>query len=130
MSGRLDAILIEARLIAAGTSLRDLRSDLPTVRIVALSGSANADEAIRCIRAGVDGVLSPNATTDEVAESLDRINQGELALPTHRATVLLKRLAQPDRIQQQAGPQLTRWENEIMLLAACQRSRITCTVFS
>jgi DNA-binding NarL/FixJ family response regulator len=90
---QLDAVLLDARLIMNKTAVSELRSSFPGARIVAISVSGKDREAVRCARAGVDGIVGHDAHAPEIASVLGQIRRGEFSGSGPVAAALFKYLA-------------------------------------
>ncbi len=112
-----DCALVDAQLNDDG-NLQEFRSQLGSARIIALSCTATPNEALLCIRAGVDGILSHDAAPEDVLETVKRACQGELPIPGTISATLLKQVASGQALEASHLARLTRREQQIATLVA------------
>jgi two-component system response regulator DegU len=116
-----DVVLMDVSMpvcdgVEATKRLRRTRPTLPVVMLTMHGDSATLTSAIR---AGANGYLLKDARIEEVAEAIRTAARGDTALTPELATSMLhefRRLASGD--QREAGPVLTKREEEVLQLVA------------
>ncbi len=95
---------------------RALRDRLPNVRIVMLTMHADSDVVARAIRAGADGYLVKDCSTDEIIATIEQVVAGETVVSVGLAGSML---AEARRIGIDSGADsITKREEEVLQLIA------------
>jgi DNA-binding NarL/FixJ family response regulator len=61
--------------------IQKLRSEVPNVRTVLMHRAKTEEEFLECVRAGIQGYLTADASAREVVDSIRRIHAGEAVCP-------------------------------------------------
>jgi NarL family two-component system response regulator LiaR len=104
---RLDGVAAIPRILQAS----------PKSRILVLTSFATDEKVFPSIKAGAQGYLLKDATTDELIESIRRVQRGEASLHPVIARMLLDELARPSDRPPTPDP-LTERELEVLRLIA------------
>lgn len=94
--------------------LKSLGEARPGTRSLVLSATTDSRMVHRAFRAGADGFLGKDATAREIAETVVRIAQGEMAFASQLQQGLLREL----RRENHATPRLSDREAEVLELVA------------
>ncbi len=116
---RPDVILMDVSMPELGgvEATRQIKARQPEVRIVMLTMHADQDVLADAIRAGANGYLVKDCSTDEIASAIETVAAGETALSPRLATSMLIEVrrqqakGQPERI-------ITKREEEVLQLIA------------
>lgn len=74
---------------------RQIKAELPGVKIVMLTVSDDDQDLFNAIKSGADGYLLKNLSSNELLEALKSIQAGEAAISSPLATRILKEMARP-----------------------------------
>ena len=88
-----EVVLVDSRMIGKVFDLAEWRATYPTARVVAFA-VAEIDEATRCTRAGVDGILGPQSAIEDLNNVLTDIGRTGFACSPDIARSLLTSIAQ------------------------------------
>jgi DNA-binding NarL/FixJ family response regulator len=114
-----DVVLMDVTmpLLDGVEATRLIRERTPGVRVVMLTMHADDDVVARAIRAGADGYLVKDCSTDEVAETVRRVASGDTALSPSLAASMLDEVR---RLEPVGGEDLgvTKREEEVLQLIA------------
>ncbi len=116
---RPDVILMDVSMPELGgvEATRQIKARQPEVRIVMLTMHADQDVLADAIRAGANGYLVKDCSTDEIALAIETVAAGETALsPRLAASMLIEvrrqdGMSEPERI-------ITKREEEVLQLIA------------
>jgi DNA-binding NarL/FixJ family response regulator len=116
---RPDVILMDVSMPELGgvEATRQIKARQPEVRIVMLTMHADQDGLADAIRAGANGYLVKDCSTDEIASAIETVAAGETALsPRLAASMLIEvrrqdGMSEPERI-------ITKREEEVLQLIA------------
>jgi DNA-binding NarL/FixJ family response regulator len=118
-----DVALVDVHLGEGPHTVRALRSAWPATRIVALAVREVDEDVVAWVEAGASGLVSRDATLDELLDALEAAANGDLLCTPTVAAALLRRVASAARAGPPAGTSpLTRREREIVRLIADGRS--------
>jgi DNA-binding NarL/FixJ family response regulator len=92
----------------------ELTRELPSVRVLLLTGTQTDPRIIDAIHAGALGYLSKSAEREELVATIRRVHAGQPSLPPEITSNLLQGLRQPA----DASSELTPREQEILSLVA------------
>lgn len=114
-----DVILMDVSMPELGgvEATRQIKARQPEVRIVMLTMHADQDVLADAIRAGANGYLVKDCSTDEIASAIETVAAGETALSPRLAASMLvevrrqENAAVPERI-------ITKREEEVLQLIA------------
>ena len=99
------------------TATRQLRTEIPAVKIVILTASEEDATLFDAIKAGAQGYLPKNLEADDFFAMLDRASRGEPALTPALARRLLQEFAKPpEKEAPSADDELTPREREVLEL--------------
>lgn len=116
---RPDVILMDVSMPELGgvEATRQIKARQPEVRIVMLTMHADQDVLADAIRAGANGYLVKDCSTDEIASAIETVAAGETALSPRLAASMLievrrqENAGEPERI-------ITKREEEVLQLIA------------
>jgi DNA-binding NarL/FixJ family response regulator len=94
---------------------RQLRSELPDIKVVVLTASEEEANLFDSIKAGAHGYLLKNLEADDFFEMLERASRGEPALTPSLARKVLQEFAKPAK-QEPAEEEMTPREREVLEL--------------
>lgn len=112
---RPDVILMDVSMpeIDGVEATRQIRERQPDVRIVMLTMHADQDVLADAIRAGANGYLVKDCSTDEIASAIETVAGGETALsPRLAASMLAEVRRQEDQVEQTRI--ITKREEEVL----------------
>jgi DNA-binding NarL/FixJ family response regulator len=116
----VDVVLLDSGL--SGDAIDAIRaiSSVPGTKVIALTGSEQADDAFAVLRAGASGFLLMDSEPDELVGAVHAVAGGEAALsPSVTRRLIARFAAQPDLRETRDGlEELTPREREVMALAA------------
>lgn len=86
-----DVILMDINMpgIDGVTATRELKSQLPNVRIIILTMFSEDGHVIRAVRAGADGYILKNAESSRVIDAIRTVHRGESVIEPQLASKLL-----------------------------------------
>ncbi|HUZ02962.1 MAG TPA: response regulator transcription factor [Thermomicrobiaceae bacterium] len=118
---RPDVILMDISMpgIDGVSATRELKSELPTVKIIILTMFAEDAHVIRAIRAGADAYLLKNTESVKVIDAIRAVARGESVIEPQLATKLLsefRRISEYREEESVAG--LTEREVQLLRLVA------------
>ncbi|HUR17696.1 MAG TPA: response regulator transcription factor [Acidimicrobiales bacterium] len=119
-----DVVLMDVRMpkLDGIEAARQIRSEVPTTKILMLTVSDEEDDLYEAIKAGANGYLLKEISVEEVAESIRAVVQGQSLLSPSMASKLLNEfnalVKRAEDKQQFAGPVLTNRELEVLRLVA------------
>ena len=118
-SVRPDIVLMDVTMPALDgvEATRQIKLAQPEVRIVILTMHADQDVLADAIRAGANGYLVKDCSTDEIAMAIDAVALGETALSPGLAASMLAEVRRQDT-QQQPERVITAREEEVLQLIA------------
>jgi DNA-binding NarL/FixJ family response regulator len=96
---------------------RQLKSRLPNTFVIMLTMHADQDVLAEAIRAGANGYLVKDCSTDEIASAIDSVVVGETALSPRLAASMLAEVRRQDS-SSQADRIITPREEEVLQLIA------------
>jgi DNA-binding NarL/FixJ family response regulator len=116
---RPDVVLMDVTMpeLDGVEATRQIKARQPEVKIVVLTMHADHDILTQAIRAGANGYLVKDCSTDEIAQAIDAVALGETALSAGLAASMLAEVrrqggsANPDRV-------ITSREEEVLQLIA------------
>jgi DNA-binding NarL/FixJ family response regulator len=97
---------------------RQIRNDIPDVKIVMLTMHADQEVLTAAIRAGANGYLVKDCSTDEIASAVRMAVSGETALSPQLAASMLDEVRRLDRPSSEEDRVVTRREEEVLQLIA------------
>jgi DNA-binding NarL/FixJ family response regulator len=114
-----DVILMDVSMpeLDGVEATREIRARLPGVRIVMLTMHADHDVLADAIRAGANGYLVKDCSTDEIASAVETVAAGETALSPRLAASMLAEVRRQEA-QAEAERLITRREEEVLQLIA------------
>lgn len=118
-SVRPDIVLMDVTMPALDgvEATRQIKLAQPEIRIVILTMHADQDVLADAIRAGANGYLVKDCSTDEIAMAIDAVALGETALSPGLAASMLAEVRRQDT-QQQPERVITAREEEVLQLIA------------
>lgn len=116
---RPDVILMDVTMpeMDGVEATRQIKARYPEIRIVMLTMHADQDVLAEAIRAGANGYLVKDCSTDEISSAIEAVAGGETALSPRLAASMLAEVrrgdvgGEPDRV-------ITRREEEVLQLIA------------
>ena len=120
---RPDVVLMDLKMpVCDGLeATRQIKQDLPTVRVVMLTVSQDDQDFIAAVRSGVDGYLVKDMRPERLFRELRGLARGEAPLSRSMAGTLLRQLAHGGRmaISPSTTPDvLSNREREVLILLA------------
>ncbi|MEU2610405.1 response regulator transcription factor [Micromonospora sp. NPDC007271] len=120
---RPDVVVLDLQLpdVSGVEVIRGLRAALPEVRVLMLSASGEPQSVLDAVKAGATGYLVKSAVPAEFLDAGRRTAAGEPVFTPGLAGLVLgeyRRLAAAPAIAQEAAPQLTERETEVLRLVA------------
>jgi DNA-binding NarL/FixJ family response regulator len=97
---------------------RQIRSSLPEIKVVMLTMHADQEVLTAAIRAGANGYLVKDCSTDEIASAVRMAVSGETALSPQLAASMLDEVRRLDRPSSEEDRIVTRREEEVLQLIA------------
>ena len=97
---------------------RQIRSELPDIKVVMLTMHADQEVLTSAIRAGANGYLVKDCSTDEIASAVRMAVSGETALSPQLAASMLDEVRRLDRPSSEEDRIVTRREEEVLQLIA------------
>lgn len=119
-----DVILMDIHMprLDGLAALRRIKAELPAIRIVMLTMSAEDDDLFEAIRDGACGYLLKTQDTDEFFALLSDVSRGEAALSSGLAARILEEFGRqpvlPAGVEKAPPPSLSRREVEVLTLVA------------
>jgi two-component system nitrate/nitrite response regulator NarL len=111
-----DVILVDMAMDDACSAIRRVDQMAPDVKVVALAVSEVQEEIAACAEAGVAGLVTRDASLEDVVRSIEAAERSELFCPKPIAKVLLRQarrtVAAP--INHAAAPRLSKQESRIL----------------
>ncbi len=116
---RPDVILMDVTMpeLDGVEATRQIKARQPEVRIVMLTMHADQDILAEAIRAGANGYLVKDCSTDEIASAIETVAGGETALSPRLAASMLAEVRRQDG-QAEAERVITKREEEVLQLIA------------
>lgn len=111
-----DVVLLDLEMPEGMAAVRALTAAVPAQRLIALAVSEEGEAVIPWAEAGVAGLLSRDASLDDVVLALQTAARGETASSPPAAAALLKGFARLARAGREQRSQLTSREREIVAL--------------
>jgi DNA-binding NarL/FixJ family response regulator len=112
-----DVALVDVGVPGGIAATRVLRADWPTTSVVALAVCEADEEVVRWAEAGVSGLVSRDATLDELLDAVEAAAKDRVLTSPAVAAALLRRVSSVAREHRTAdGSSLTRREREIVRL--------------
>ncbi len=92
---RPDVVVIDVRMPdgSAAASMSRIRSAVPGIKLLVLTGSADEDDLVESVRSGASGYLLKDVSVDEVADAVRAVAKGEAAVAPAMIAKLLVRFA-------------------------------------
>ncbi|WP_411267717.1 response regulator [Parenemella sanctibonifatiensis] len=117
-----DVVLLDVHLPGGGGQevLRQLGTDAPDIKCLALSVSDAAEDVIGCIRAGARGYVTKTISGDELVEAIGRVAEGDAVFSPRLAGFVLDAFAGNIDVAQvdEDLDRLSQREREVMRLIA------------
>ena len=117
-NGRTDVVLLDMATANSTSLIRTLAAAAPDVKVIALGLSERESDVIECAEAGISGYVTGDASLDDLAETIESVERGEMPCSPRVAATLLRRVAAL-AAQQNTRPNdvaLTRRELQILHL--------------
>jgi two-component system, NarL family, response regulator DegU len=117
---RPEVILMDVTMpeIDGVEATRQIRSSLPEIKVVMLTMHADQEVLTSAIRAGANGYLVKDCSTDEIASAVRMAVSGETALSPQLAASMLDEVRRLDRPSSEEDRIVTRREEEVLQLIA------------
>lgn len=111
-----DVILVDMAMQQGVTAARTLLNEVPDARIVALAVADQEPDLITCAELGVAGLVSRDASLDDLVAALESAARDEVLCTARMAAVLMRRLAKLAAERGQYGREvaLTLREREVI----------------
>ncbi len=116
---RPDVLLMDVTMpeLDGVEAARLIKARLPEIRIVMLTMHADQDVLAEAIRAGANGYLVKDCSTDEIAQAIECVAQGETALSPGLAATMLAEVRKGSG-HAEAERVITKREEEVLQLIA------------
>jgi NarL family two-component system response regulator LiaR len=98
-------------------AIGEIKAEDPDARILVVTGFAEDDEVLAAIRAGAQGYLLKDSSTQTLLQAINDVNRGESSLHPAVASKLIQELNRPSRLPPAEEP-LTEREAEVLSLVA------------
>jgi len=105
--------------VPGAEATRRIIEESPHIKILVLSASAEEADVLEAVKAGASGYLLKSATSDEVADAITRVRDGQPVFTASLAGLVLdefRRVTGGD--ERHPEPKLTPRENEVLVLVA------------
>jgi two-component system response regulator DegU len=114
-----DVILMDVTMpeLDGVEATRQIKERQPEVKIIVLTMHADQDILTDAIRAGANGYLVKDCSTDEIAMAIEAVAVGETALSPGLAASMLAEVRRQDAAQQQERVITAREEEVLQLIA-------------
>jgi DNA-binding NarL/FixJ family response regulator len=99
-------------------TLREIKADLPEIKVVILTVSDEDADIISAVRGGADGYLLKNLNADQFIEMLNDLRAGKAAITRATTAQLMKALATEPALAPSIEEDLTDREQELLNLVA------------
>jgi DNA-binding NarL/FixJ family response regulator len=114
-----EVVLMDLQLptVSGVEATRRIVEESPHVRVLVLSASAEEADVLEAVKAGASGYLLKSSTSEEVADAVRRVREGQPVFTPSLAGLVLdefRRIASKDT----GEPDLTARENEVLRLVA------------
>jgi two-component system nitrate/nitrite response regulator NarL len=90
---RPDVVLLDMGLPASLRVARDVRTAIPTTKVIALAVTGVGADVIACAEAGIRGYLTRDGTLSDLLETIEYTVRGETLCPPRVTADLFERLA-------------------------------------
>lgn len=117
----IDVILYEVANPETARGIRHLASIFKHLQIVAFAVPDCEKTVVACAESGAAGIVSAEASVEEIVTCADAATQGELRCTTRVAGALLRRVADLARPEQNHDPVALLTPREVMLLECIER---------
>lgn len=116
---RPDVVLMDVSMpqLDGVEATRLIKARMPDVRIVILTMHADQDILTEAIRAGANGYLVKDCSTDEIASAIETVANGETALSPRLAASMLAEVRREDEASSSQRV-ITKREEEVLQLIA------------
>lgn len=116
---RPDVILMDVSMpeLTGVEATREIRAQFSDIRIVMLTMHADQDVLAEAIRAGANGYLVKDCSTDEIASAIETVANGETALSPRLAASMLAEVRRQE-LHSEAERLITKREEEVLQLIA------------
>jgi two-component system, NarL family, nitrate/nitrite response regulator NarL len=111
-----DVVLVDAATLRDKRMVRCLQGAGPHVRLVAFTVDEEEEEVVACAEAGVAGLVTRDASVDELIAAVDSALQGELHCSPRVAGFICARLAAITHAGPSVGLAFTARQREILTL--------------
>jgi len=110
--------LVDMATDGALRTIRALALGAPELKIVALAVQEAEGEVIACAEAGISGLVSRDASLDDLVETISSVARGEMVCSPRVAASLLRRVRTlaAERAREPLDPHLTARETQILRL--------------
>jgi DNA-binding NarL/FixJ family response regulator len=116
-----DVILMDINMpgIDGVTATRELKSQLPDIRIIILTMFSEDGHVIRAVRAGADAYLLKNSESSRVVDAIRAVNRGESIIEPQLASKLLSEFRRVSEVREEDSVGgLTSREMDLLRLVA------------
>lgn len=116
---RPDVVIVDIGMAEAFDLVRELKSDLPSVRVIAFAVDDDLRSVIRCAEAGVAGYVPVSGGIDDLVHVIEHAVGGELLCSPRVAAELFRRVGEHERqprLEEAEGPPLTSREHQVLAL--------------
>jgi DNA-binding NarL/FixJ family response regulator len=117
---RPDAILMDIQMprLDGVAALRLIKAELPEIKVLMLTMSAEDENLFEAIKSGACGYLLKTQDTDEFFSLLEDVARGEAALSPGLATRLLHEFGRAPAAEEEGRASLSKREIEVLTLVA------------
>lgn len=116
---RPDVLIVDIGMAEAFDLIREIKSDVPSVRVIAFAVDDDLRSVIKCAEAGAAGYVPVSGGIDDLVHVIEHAVGGELLCSPRVAAELFRRVGEhgrQSRLDEAEGPPLTSREHQVLSL--------------